>query len=725
MDKFIFYKQFDQKNCGPTCLKMVARYYGKSVPIEYLNEKAHVQRDGTTLSGISEASESIGLKNAIISISYEVLKDDVQLPCICYWKQRHFIVVYRITKNRVYVADPAFGKLIYKKDDFLKGWINEDDEGIVMLFEPSSEFYSESQPFTKKKYKGFKFLIPYLYPHKKSGLQVLTAIIIITFIQVSFPFLTQSIVDIGIINQDINFIYLILIAQLFLVISQTLVQIFRDKILIYVTNKININLVSDYLLKLMNIPLSYYDSKNIGDIMQRIQDNTRVQNFISSSSLITLISFITFIIFSFILAYYNTNIFIIFFIGSLLYFMWSLFFLKKREELDYRRFDAASGNQTSLFQLITGMTDIRINGSERKRRWEWESIQVNLFKISLKSLSLNQTQNTGAVFINEVKNIIITVTSASLVIKGEISLGVMLSIQYIIGQLNLPIANFINFIQSAQDAKLSIKRIEEINSVENDEKEDDIFDFKSGDITFKKVSFRYGEISNPYIYENLNLTIEKNKTTAIVGVSGSGKTTLLKMLLKYYTTYKGKILLDNIDFNKLSAKEWRKRCGVVMQEGFIFSGTIEDNITESENSFYIDKEKLYLAARIANISEFIESLPNGYKTIIGRSGMNLSGGQNQRILIARAIYKDPEYLFFDEATSALDAQNEEVIMNNLYSFFQNKTVVIIAHRLSTVKNADNIIVIDKGNILETGTHEELVNSKGKYYELIKNQLELG
>lgn len=723
MKKFPFYKQSDHKNCGPTCIKMIASFYKKNVPLELLTAAAHTDRDGTTLLGISDAADSIGLKNAIVSVDWDVLKDDITYPCIAHWKDRHFIVIYKIKSNEVYVADPAFGRIKYNKEDFLKGWMfgKDQEEGVLILFEPTPEF--SNIEYQQKNKQGFRLVWNYLKRHKKQWLQVLLGVMLVAFFQICFPFLTQAIVDVGINTHNLNFVYTLLLAQLMLVMSQTSVQVIRDWLLLFITNKININLLSDYLIKLMKLPLSYYDSKSVGDIMQRIQDNERVQSFMSSNSLSLLFSIVTFIVFSVILLYYNLFIFIIFLCGAILYVVWSLLFLKKRAEIDYRRFDAASGNQSSLIQLITGMSEIKINNSDKKRRWEWESIQVKLFKIAMKGLAITQVQTSGGIFINETKNILITVISASLVIKGEISLGMMLAIQYIVGQLNGPISNFVSFIQSAQDAKLSIRRMEEVYELDNEEDKFDLKEFKTGDIILNNLSFRYGDSNSPEVLSSLSAVIEDSKVTAIVGVSGSGKTTLLKLLLKYYNTLDNELLIGDQQFNRISAKEWRASCGVVMQDGYIFTGTIEENIAESE-LYTIDRNKVVHACKVANIYDFIMDLPNGLETVIGRSGMGLSGGQRQRILIARAIYKEPHFLFFDEATSALDTENETKIMENLYRVFKDKTVLIIAHRLSTVKNADNIIVLDEGKIIETGNHDFLVAKKGKYYELIKNQLNL-
>jgi len=728
MSSFLFYKQYDQKDCGPTCLRMIARHYGKVVAAETLNERAKIMRDGVSMAGIEEAAESIGFGTAILSIPFRTLEEDIPLPCIVYWKQKHFIVVYKIRKGKVYVADPAFGKITYSIKEFLAGWLynkskEEDSEGIVMMIEPTPVFFQKENEAPAKS-KGLSFLIPYLRPHRKLGVQLLIGLLLISVFQLFFPFLTQSIVDVGILNQNLEFIYIVILAQLMLVFSQTSIQVIRDWIMLYATNKINLRLISDYLAKLMRLPLSYYDTKNVGDIMQRIQDNTRVQNFLSVTSLGMLFSAFTFVVFSFVLAYYELRIFLVFMTGSVLYFLWSLFFLKKRAEIDYRRFDATSGNQTTLFQLITGMPEIRLNGSEKRRRWEWEKIQVKLFGISMNGLMITQIQNSGSVFLNETKNVIIIFLCATLVIQGELTLGMMLSIQYIVGQLNVPVGNFVTFIQSAQDAKLSIKRLEEVYQLDDEEHERLLKPTMEADIQVENLSFKYGVESSDDVLKNVSVIIPRGKITAIVGTSGSGKTTLLKLLLSYYKVRAGKICIGKTDLASISPRYWRSKCGVVMQDGYLFSGTIEENITESDSSGAADMDRLMQAARIANIHEFIEGLPNSYKTVIGRSGLNLSGGEKQRILIARAVYKNPEFLFFDEATSALDGTNEKTVMNNLYEFFQGKTVIIIAHRLSTVRNASNIVVLHRGEVIENSSHENLIQKKGAYYELIKNQLEL-
>jgi len=728
---FPFYRQLDQMDCGPTCLRMIAKHHGRSYELDFLRKKTNITREGVSLASIAEAAEDIGFHTLSVSIDYKTLIEEAPYPFIAHWRQRHFVVVYKIKNNRVYVADPAHGLLNYSKEEFIKGWIGKNAkkdgaEGYLLLLEPTPEFY-EIEQVDKKEY-GFKFLFWYFKPYKKYIFQLILGLIVGSLLQLVFPFLTQSVVDYGINYQNLNFVYLILIAQLTLFVSQTTVDLIRGWILLHMTSRININLISDFLIKLMRLPIAFFDSKNTGDIIQRIYDHNRIQSFLSSTTLNTLFSAFNLVIFGFVLAYYNLTIFIIFIVGSFLYIGWTVLFLKKRAELDYKRFDQSSDNQSSIYQLISGMQEIKLNGSEKRRRWEWEAIQVKLFKISIKGLTLSQTQNTGGRFLNELKNILITFIAAKSVIEGNLTLGMMLSVQYIIGQLNLPINNFITFIQSGQDAKISLERLSEIH---NRDDEEDRFEnnikILPTDKTIKITNgnFRYGGKSAPLILDSLNFEIPDGKITAIVGVSGSGKTTLIKLLLKFYEFNDGTITIGNTKLKNISTKVWRKACGSVMQDGFLFGDTIARNITESDSDGIVDKERLVQAVRIANIENFIEELPSGYNTKIGSSGVNVSGGQRQRILIARAVYKNPNYIFFDEATSALDANNEKIIMENLKEFYLGKTVVIVAHRLSTVKNADQIIVLDKGKVTEKGNHKELTLKKGAYYTLVKNQLELG
>ncbi len=728
MLNFTFYKQPDEMDCGPTCLRMVARYYGKSLTLQQLRSLAKTTREGSSLLGISDAAEKIGFRTLGIKVTYEKLVEDAPLPCIAHWNQNHFVVIYKIKKDVVYIADPGHGLLKYKKEEFLKSWQSDHHEGILLLLEPTPEFSEEDELSGKaeKPKKGFGFLFRYLFKYKKLLTQLIIGLVAGSLLQALFPFLTQSIVDIGVQNSDMGFIYLILLAQLMLFLGRTTIEIIRSWILMHISSRINISLVSDFFVKLMKLPISFFDVKMTGDIMQRISDHHRIESFLTSATLNVLFSFVNLIVFSFVLAFYSMTIFIVFMIGSLLYFLWILFFLKQRADLDYKRFNQNSQNQSKVMELITGMQEIKLHNAERQKRWQWENIQVRLFRINIKGLSLEQTQNTGSGLINELKNILITFLSAKLVIDGSITLGVMLSISYIIGQLNSPIMQLVGFTQSLQDARLSLERLSEIHNKEDEEtpEQESITEIESqSPIQLNKVSFQYTGVYGDMVLQDLDLLIPANKITAIVGSSGSGKTTLMKLLLKFYEPVSGEIKVAEQNLGAISAKAWRNVCGVVMQEGYIFSDTIANNVAIGVED--IDKERLRKACDVANIKEHIESLPLGYNTKIGMDGVGLSTGQKQRILIARAVYKNPDYLFFDEATSALDATNEKVIMNNLDQFFKGKTVVVIAHRLSTVKNADQIIVLEKGKIVELGNHTELTALRGSYYELVKNQLELG
>lgn len=724
----------DTMDCGPTCLKMVAEHYGTIVPLDVLRERSHILRDGVSLSGLSEAAESIGFGTLAASVNFDTLKEDIPLPCVVYWRKRHFIVVYGFKGDKVLVADPAFGHIKYTKQDFIKGWIaskgapKDDDEGIILALEPNGEaLKSENFNEIEGSKSSFSGLFSLFRPYRKYLVQILVGIVFSILIQLSLPFLTQSMVDIGVTNNNLEFVYMVLMAQLVFFLSESLIRMFRNWILLHVTSRVNIKLLSNYLGKMMKLPLSFFDSKNIGDLLQRIQDNDRIQLFLSSQSLLMVFSTLNILVFGTVLWWYNPLIFFVFIVGTMLYILWISFFMKKRKILDYRFFDEASGNQSSMIQLINGMQEIKLNNSERKRRWEWEAIQVRLFRLSIKSLSISQAQDIGGNLVNQITNILITFLSVKLVIDGQITLGMMLSIQFILGQLNVPITNFVQFFRELQDAKISYSRMREIYDKKSEDDTDSISnigdDYKS--IEISNMSFRYGAETSPLVLKNIDLSIPKGKVVAIVGESGSGKTTLLKMLLQFYSPTRGKIAIGGIDLKFISHSYWRSKCGIVMQDGFIFSDSIARNIAESDPNGLIDHQKVNKAAEIANISSFIQDLPESYNTRIGSSGISLSGGQRQRIQIARAVYKNPEFIFFDEATSALDSNNEKIVMKNLQEFYKEKTVLIVAHRLSTVVNADLIIVLKDGEIIEQGNHSTLVHCRGHYYELIKNQLELG
>lgn len=723
---FPFTHQHDAMDCGPACVQMVARHYGRHYTLETLRQKCHISREGVSLLGISEAAEGIGFKTVGARLSFEQLKNEAPLPCIAHWKQRHFVVVHKIRKDTVFVADPAHGLVKLTAQEFLNGWIstheNGEDEGIALLLEPQPDFYA-AEGETPDKAK-FSFILQYLKPYKKLIFQLFMGMLLGTLLQLIFPFFSQSIVDYGIGTGNLGFVTLILIAQLTLYAAQTAVEFIRSWILLHISTRINISIISDFLIKLMKLPIGFFDTKMIGDLMQRIGDHRRIEAFLTSSTLNTLFSIVTFVVFAVVLAFYSVKLLVVFLVGSLFYVLWVMVFLKYRRELDYKRFAQASAEQSNLIQLITGMQEIKLNNCEKQKRWEWENIQAKLFKVSIKGLSLSQWQQSGAFFINETKNILISYLSARAVIQGDMTLGMMMAVQTIVGQLNSPISQIIGFIQSAQDAKISLERLGEIHN-KPDETQDDnkvglLPDDKS--IEIGELTFHYDPLQEA-VLKDLNLAIPEGKVTAIVGMSGSGKTTLVKLLLGFYPPNKGSIRVGGVNLKNVEPKSWRARCGTVMQDGFIFSDSIARNIAIGEE--HIDEERLLHAAHVANIQEMIENLPLGYNTKIGQEGNGISQGQRQRILIARAVYKNPDYIFLDEATNALDANNERVIMDNLQSFFKGRTVVVVAHRLSTVKNADQIVVINHGRITETGTHETLTAKRGEYYELVKNQLELG
>ncbi|WP_299208821.1 peptidase domain-containing ABC transporter [uncultured Dokdonia sp.] len=729
MKKFPFYKQADSKDCGPTCLKIIAKHYKKPIPIQLLRSLSETTRSGSSLLGISNAAEKLGFRSLGVKITLDQLQEEVPLPCILHWNKNHYVVLYKISRGVFYISDPAHGILKYSKEELLKFWIGNNatettEEGIALLLETTPKFYEENFDDEKKNF-GFAFIFKYVYRYKKFIVQLIIGLLAGSLLQVVFPFLTQSVVDVGIKTGDINFIYLILIAQIALFMGRTGVEVIRSWILLHLSTRINISLISDFFIKLMNLPISFFDVRMTGDILQRINDHRRIERILTTSSLNVLFSMVNLVVFGFVLAYYSFQIFGIFLLGSVLYFFWIVIFLKKRADLDYKRFSQVSQEQSKVIELINGMQEIKLHNAEKQKRWSWEFMQARLFKISIESLALEQYQSVGSGFINELKNILITILSATLVINGDLLLGEMFAVTYIVGQLNSPISQLISFIRELQDARISLDRLGEIHNKEDEEGGDDtkITDIpKDSDFDIKDISFRYIG-SDVKVLHDLSLHIPANKVTAIVGVSGSGKTTLMKILLKFYEPNEGIIKIGSADLKNISQYSWRASCGVVMQEGYVFNDTIANNIAVGDD--YVDKKKLAHAVEVANIKEYIESLPLSYNTKIGMEGVGLSTGQKQRLFIARAVYKDPHFLFFDEATSALDANNEKVIMEKLDEFFKNRTAVVIAHRLSTVKNADQIVVLDQGKIVEVGTHQTLTRKKGFYYNLVKNQLELG
>lgn len=683
--------------------------------------------------GLSDAAGTIGFKTMGLRITLDQLVNDVPLPCILYWKQNHFVVCYGIKKRRGHyhflIADPAKQPISYAEEELKKSWLSMENAGcevgVALALEPTIDFLEYEDELENNGHK-LSFFIKYLTPYKKQLLQLMLGILLVSLLQLILPFLTQVLVDVGIRNGNLNFITLVLVAQVIISISQLSVEFIRSWILLHVNTRISITLISDFLIKLMKLPLHFFDTKLLGDLMQRIRDHNRIRSFLMGSSITTLFSFVNFFIFAFVLAYYNLTVLGIFLLGNTLYVCWILVFMKYRRELDIRRFAQAAGEQSNLIQIVTAMQEIKLNNCETQKRWQWERIQVRLFKISIKGLALGQIQQVGSIFFNQTTNIVISFIAAKAVIDGQMTLGMMMSLTYIIGQLSSPVSSFIGFAQQFQDAKISLERLNEIHG-RKDEEQDISSKLtvlpEKGDIRIENVSFSYDGANRDYVLDDVSLHIPQHKMTAIVGASGSGKTTLIKLMLGFYTPNKGAIKIQDTPLENINPHLWRARTGSVMQDGFIFSETIAQNIAVGEEQ--IDIERLRHAVTIANIRDFIDSLPLGYNTKIGMEGNGISQGQRQRILIARAVYKNPDYLFFDEATNALDANNEREIMEHLHEFYKGKTVVVVAHRLSTVRDADNIIVLDKGKIAEEGTHKELVERKGLYYRLVKNQLELG
>lgn len=732
--RFPHYLQHDAADCGPTSLRMIAKHYGKEYSAEMLRRHCYISRDGVSMLGISDAAEYIGFRTIGVRISFEQLAEDALLPCILHWNQNHFVVCYKIEKKRkgeyiIYISDPASQRLCYTKEEFLKCWLStrsgNTDKGSALLLEPGADFGNREEEVEAKKH-SLSFFFKYLLPYKGQFVQLLFGMVVGSLLQLIFPFLTQAMVDWGIGEKNLGLITLILIAQLTLFLAQLSVGYIRSWILLHINSRVDISLISDFLIKLMNMPLHFFDTKRMGDIMQRIGDHGRIKGFLMGNSMSILFSLTNFIIFAGILAYYNINILIIFLVGNAFHVLWVFNFMKYRRELDLKRFNQAATEQNKIIQLIQGMQDIKLNNCEKQKRWEWEHVQVNLFKISVRGLTIGQIQQAGTVFFTQTTHILISFIAARAVVEGQMTLGMMMSLTYIIGQVSAPIGDFIGFAQALQDAKISLERLNEIHVQEDEEL--DIANKvstlpKDKSIRINHLRFSYDGSERNYALDDISLVIPEHKVTAIVGESGSGKTTLIKLMQGFYQPNSGSIKIGSLYLNTINPHLWRSKTGSVMQESFIFSDTIAKNI--ALNTDDVNVERLYHAAVMANADEFISALPLGYNTKIGMEGLGLSQGQRQRLLIARAIYKNPEYIFFDEATNSLDATNERTIMNNLHEFYKGKTVVIAAHRLSTVKDADQIIVMKQGHIVEIGTHVELVDKRGDYYTLVKNQLDLG
>jgi len=726
---FPHYKQHDVMDCGPTCLQIITKFYGKFFSIQKIRTLSQIGKTGVSLLGISKAAEKIGIQSVGGNITFEKLEKRGQLPCIIHWRKNHFVVVYKITKKKVYISDPASGLHAYTHDEFLNNWaytsINQKAAGIALLLSPTPDFYLTEEDITEKR-GSMSILLKHVFHYKKLLKQLAAGLLAGAVIQLIFPFFTKALVDVGVKGADVHFIYILLFGQLLMTLGQTSVELLRGWILLHITARVNLSILSNFLNKLLNLPLSFFDTKLNSDILQRIEDHKRIEALLTGSTLNTLFMMIAFLVFSVVLFIYNPTICIVFIIGSAIYFAWIYIFMEKRKKLDFKRFELQAQNRAKTLQVVNGIHEIKINDCGTKKIWEWEGIQAKLFRLNVSTLSLSQYQQVGATFINQAKNILILFLATRLVIDKQVSLGDMMAIQFIIGQMNAPIVQLASFLQSYQDAQISMDRLEQIQHLEDEESPVKNYTYKmppGRSIQIKNMSFIYPGAGNKPVLNNLDFTIPGGKTTAIVGSSGSGKTTILKLLQRISEPTSGEIYIDNLPFSMISPKFWRQHCGVVMQDGFIFSDTIANNIALNEE--FTDPAEMDRAIHIANIEQYIKSQPLGIYTKIGEDGKGLSGGQRQRVLIARMVYRNPEYIFLDEATSSLDSSNEKVIMERLYNFFEGKTVLIVAHRLSTVKNADNILVLDNGNVVEQGNHNTLVAKRGYYYELIKNQLELG
>jgi len=726
--RFLYYKQLNAMDCGPTCLKMVAKHYGRHYNTDTLRQIAGYGKQGVTLLGISETAEKIGFRTKGVQLSYQKLLT-APLPAILHWEQNHFVVLVAINKKGVSIADPAKGVISIKKNEFMSHWISNqvggyEQLGTALLMEPTLSFYDTSGEMEHK--LNWSIITYYLRQNKWRLSRVVISLVLGMFLQMILPFLTQSVVDNGINTRNLQYIVIVLVAQLSLTFSSTIIGFIRDRIQLRISNSVNISILSDFWIKLTRLPVSYFDLHHAGDIIQRIGDNRQIQSFMTGQTITTLFSILNFLIYSVILVLYNGQLFVVFTVGNILYFGWIRLFMRIRRKLNYATFGISAKENTATLQLVQGMQEIRLNNAEKIKRWEWEDIQAKIFGLNFKSLNYGQWQSAGALFINQGKDILISFMVAQMVVEGRLTFGAMLAVQYIIGQLSGPIHDLIGFVQSVQDAKISMERLNEIHTMDDEEPAGNSFIRRLPDnrsIFLDRLSFTYPGAGNDPVLKDISLNMEAGKVTAVVGVSGSGKTTLLKLLLKIYDQFQGEVRIGDSNFRTISPSFWRRQCGAVLQDGYIFNDTISRNIAVGDEG--IDHEKIINSCRAANILSYIESLPNGFNTKLGAEGIGVSQGQRQRLLIARAVYKDPDYFFFDEATNALDANNENEIVKNLRQIFKGRTVVIVAHRLSTVKEADKIIVLHEGKVVEEGTHIALTAVKGKYYELVKNQLELG
>lgn len=714
--------QMDSQDCGPASLKIIAKYFGRYYSLQYLRDRCGITKEGVSLLDISTGAESIGLRTLAIKCTLNDVVSKVPLPAIVFWNENHFVVVYNADKKYIWISDPAKGRVKYTHEEFRKGWYPKGEEnGVLLAVEPTVDFQKSEAEKTQRK-STFSGILRYFFPYKKQFGLVLGIMLVVTLLQAVLPFISKAVIDVGIKTSDVNFIHMVLFGNICILASVMAFNVLRDWVLLHITSRVNIALISDYLIKLMKLPVTFFENKLLGDILQRAQDHERIRSFIMNNSLALIFSSLTFIIFTIILLVYNANIFYIFLAGSACYIVWVLLFLSIRKKLDWEYFELLSKNQSYWVETVSAIQDIKIFNYEKYRRWKWEEIQARLYHVNKKVLTVTNAQNLGAQFIEGMKNMAIVFYCAVAVINGEITFGVMISTQFILGMLNGPLIQFINFVVSAQYAKISFLRINEIRELEDEE---DLLSIGSTtvmpekkDITLENVFFQYTP-NGSMVLRNVFLRIPEKKVTAIVGGSGSGKSTLLKLLVRLYKPTHGEIKMGGMNVTAINLRQWRDLCGVVMQDGNIFSDTILNNIVLDDD--HIDYDRLREVCRTAQLEEEINSMPKGFETMIGETGRGLSGGQKQRLLIARALYQDPEFLFLDEATNSLDVMNERKIVEALSNAFKQRTVVVIAHRLSTIKHADQIVVLNQGYIAEIGNHQTLMEKKGLYYQLVATQ----
>lgn len=719
MFRFPFFKQLDTMDCGPASLKIVCKHHGKTFSMKSIRDRCHITREGVSMLDISRAAEELGLRTLALKVSLEDLEQKIPLPCIIHWNYTHFVVVYKITKKKVYVSDPQVGLISYKKDEFVHFWKKSKDKGHILVLEPRPEFEDmEDGEASKNLSQYFKYLLAY----RRFFPQIFLSIILGISLSLVFPLISQAVVDIGINTHDLTFIHVLLIASVILTFSSVAASFAQSRLMLYISDKVNINMVSDFINKLVHLPLPFFERKITSDILARIGDHTRIQSFVFTSMLGSVSSILTFSVFAIVLVYYNWLLFLIFVIGTVLHVAWILVFLRQRRKLDYLFYDASVVNQAEVLGLCDGIKEIKFNNLEQKKRWDWEKSRFELYRLSIRLLNLNQLQGVGATLIGQLKNVLLTFISAKAVITGDMTLGMMLAVQYIIGQLNGPVGMLMGLIQSFQDAKISLERVNEVRFEEKEEVSYEGLKMpipEDTSLLLKGLYFKYHP-NQAYVLEDINLIIPNRKITAIVGESGSGKSTLMKLLLRFYEPTEGSIQIGDIDFRSVDLQEWRKKSGAVLQDGVLFNGTLLENIVLDETD--CNHERLKYAIKAANLESYINMQSLKLYTVVGQGGTGMSGGQKQRVLIARALYKDPDFIFLDEATNSLDTNNEKIISDNLTDFARGKTAVVIAHRLSTVLNAHQIVVMDQGKIVELGTHHELFARKGIYFKLVKNQV---